>query len=110
MLDPNLIHVGIKGSVIALSRFTGQEVWRTKLKGWGFVNLHYSGDDLMAATRGEVYCLDPSTGQIRWGNEMPGLGYGLICVAGSPNNVAAIEAMMEQERAADGAAAASAAT
>ena len=74
------------------------------------VQLHYSGEDLLAATRGEVYCLDPSTGQIRWGNEMPGMGYGLICVAGSPNNVAAIEAMMEQERAADGAAAASAAT
>jgi len=107
MLDPNLIHIGVKGGVIALSRFTGEEVWRTKLKGWGFVNVHYVGEDLLAATRGEIYCLDPNTGQLRWTNELPGMGFGLICVAGSPNNLAAVEMMMEQEQANNGAAAGS---
>ena len=34
-----LAFIGIKGSVVALNRFTGQQVWTTYLKGSDFVNV-----------------------------------------------------------------------
>lgn len=82
-----LVYVGIRGTVVALDRATGAEAWRTPLKGYGFVNVvDGGGGDLLAATRGEVFCLDvfcldPVDGRIRWANPMRGLGYGLACFA-----------------------------
>jgi outer membrane protein assembly factor BamB len=79
--DGNVIYVGIKGSVLALDRKTGDEVWQTRLKGSDFVNLVLDGDDLLAATRGEMFCLDARTGNVRWNNRLRGWGWGLVCIA-----------------------------
>ena len=46
-----LIYLGIKGSVLALDRRTGSEVWRTPLKGADFVNVVLDGDALFATAR-----------------------------------------------------------
>jgi len=92
------IYIGIKGTVLALDRATGEEVWRTPLKGGSFVNLTLDGGVLLAATRGEVFCLDPATGDIRWTNPLRGLGYGLVSFIGSPAVVSAEE--LNRERAA----------
>jgi hypothetical protein len=35
----DLVYIGIKGSVVALNRATGDEVWATHLKGSDFVNV-----------------------------------------------------------------------
>jgi len=51
-----LLFVGIKGSVVALDRATGNERWRTKLKGMSFVSLHRDDRYLYASTRGELFC------------------------------------------------------
>jgi outer membrane protein assembly factor BamB len=80
-MQSNFIVIGIAGNVLALDRTTGQEVWRTKLKGSDFVNVAFVGEDLLAAACGEMFCLDPATGQIRWKNPLKGLGFNLITIA-----------------------------
>ena len=78
----SMMYLGIRGTVVALDRRTGAEIWRTPLKGGDFVNVALDGDSLFATARGEVYCLDPVSGRIRWINPLKGLGWGLITIAG----------------------------
>ena len=77
----NVIYLGIRGYVLALDRRTGSEIWRTPLKGYDFVNLTLDGPDLFATAYGEIFCLDPTTGHVKWNNRLRGMGYGLICIA-----------------------------
>jgi outer membrane protein assembly factor BamB len=79
-----MVFIGIKGTVLALDRATGQEVWRTPLKG-DFVNVVLVDGDLYATASGELFCLDPATGHIRWQNGLKGLGRGLITIATAGN-------------------------
>ena len=69
------IFIGIKGTVLALDRATGEELWRTPLKGGDIVNLVLDGGNLLASARGEVDCLDPNTSDIRWNNPLRRLGW-----------------------------------
>ena len=82
MAQSKFIYLGIKGSVIALNSATGREIWAKKLTGSEFVNVVLNGSDLLAATHGEVFCLDPQTGIIRWHNPLKGYGWGLVSIAG----------------------------
>jgi len=75
------IYVGLAGTVLALDRATGAEIWRAGLKGADFVNVVLDGDRVLAATKGELFCLDSTTGQILWNNGLRGLGRGLMTVA-----------------------------
>ena len=76
-----VVFIGVKGTVVALDRATGREVWRTPLKGSEFVNLVLDDGVLYATARGEVFCLDPATGRICWNNPLRGLGWGLVSIA-----------------------------
>ena len=100
----NMIFIGIYGYAMALDRATGEEVWRTSLKGSDFVTVALSGRALLAASRGRLYCLEAASGILRWQNELKGLGFGLVSIAGT--DVSAI-AEFERRRAADASAAAS---
>jgi outer membrane protein assembly factor BamB len=77
----NAIYLGIKGTVVALNRSTGEEIWRTALKGSDFVSVVLDGNQLYATTKGEFFCLDTATGQPRWHNKLSGMGTGLITIA-----------------------------
>ena len=57
MSQTNLIFIGIHGTVLALDRATGQEVWRAKLKGSDFASV------------------------VLWQNPLKGLGVGLVTIA-----------------------------
>jgi outer membrane protein assembly factor BamB len=81
MAKSSLLFIGIKGTVMALDRATGQQVWVTKLKGGDFVNVALEDGDLYATNKGEIFCLDPATGQIRWRNPLKGYGWGLVSIA-----------------------------
>src|SRR5262245_12286190 len=82
--DPQiLVFVGIKDSVLALDDGTGAEVWRADLRSSDYVSVLWDGEALFAANSGEVWRLDPQTGQIIWHNELKGLGRGLVSVATS---------------------------
>ncbi len=98
----DMIFIGIYGWVLALDRATGQEVWRTSLKGSDFVTVALAGRDLLAASRGRLYCLEAANGIVRWQNELKGLGWGLVSIAGT--DVTAI-AEIQRRRAAESAAA-----
>ena len=81
MAQISMLFIGINGIVLALDRATGQEVWRSKLKGSQFVNVALDGGELYATTLGEIFRLDPETGHVRWNNKLSGLGRGLVTMA-----------------------------
>lgn len=81
MAPSNLLLLGLKRTVSALSRSDGMVLWSTKLPtgmgGQDFVTLLSAGDLIFAYCGGHLHALDMQTGAIRWSNELPGLGYGL---------------------------------
>lgn len=95
--------IGIGGHAVALDVATGEEIWRTKLKGRDSVTVSCSGADVHAGTGGELFCLDATTGTIRWRAKLKGLGLGLVTFPGSDG--AAGAARIQAQRAAAGAAA-----
>jgi outer membrane protein assembly factor BamB len=97
----DLVFVGIKGSVVALNRATGIQVWAMHLKGCGFVNVVLDGGKILATTSGEVFCVHPTTGQPIWHNPLKGFGLGLATIAtesAPQGNVSAAAAMAEKQR------------
>jgi len=76
-----LIFLGIKNSVVALNDRTGDEVWRTELRGADYVAVLWDGEALLASNSGEVWRLDAQTGAVSWHNELKGLGRGLVSLA-----------------------------
>ena len=95
------LFIGIKGTVMALDRATGETVWESPLKAGDFVNVVLDGAELYAASRGEIYRLDPATGNILWKNDLKGKGFGLVTVAQAPNgNWSAMEEKRQQDAAA----------
>ena len=99
----DLTFIGIKGTVVALERATGREVWRTPLKGAYFVNLTLEQGLILAATRGELFGLDSVSGAILWNNPLKGMGYGNISFA-SAANASVLQQEMDDEAAAASAA------
>lgn len=81
MKTSDLIFIGIKGSVLALNRQTGEQVWATHLTGSDFANVVIEEGKIFAATSGEIYCLDPVGGLGLWHNELKGFGTGLATIA-----------------------------
>ena len=101
-MDPShQLFVGVKGTVLAIDRTSGQEVWRSRLKGSGFVNVVLNDGNLYAATNGELFCLEVATGQVRWHSPLKGLGRGLVTIAGNQQTVV-LRAKREKDEAADG--------
>jgi outer membrane protein assembly factor BamB len=95
------LFIGIKGTVLALDRSTGEIVWETPLAEGGFVNVVLDGNELYAATQGELYRLDPASGEVLWNNGLKGKGFGLIAIAQtSSGNWSAIEEKRRQYEAA----------
>lgn len=81
MKTSDLVFIGIKGSVVALNRTSGQQVWTTHLKGSDFVNVVVQNDTVLASCYGEIFCLDPLTGTGLWQNPLKGFGVGLATIA-----------------------------
>jgi outer membrane protein assembly factor BamB len=85
MKTAQLVFIGIKGSVVALNRATGQQVWATHLKGSDFVNVVVQNGAVLASCQGEIFSLDPLTGVGMWHNSLKGFGTGLATIATSAN-------------------------
>ena len=96
----DLFVIGVKGSVLALDRKTGREVWRATLKGYGFTNLVREHGLVFAATAGELFCLDLRTGAQLWHNPLKGMGFGIVTFAsGSPQAAAAAQQQADDDAA-----------
>ncbi len=100
MANSSLVFLGVKGTVIALSRSNGSEVWRARLPGSDFVNLALEDDRVYATTRGQVYCLSATSGEILWNNPLKGMGLGLVTIAAAGQGTAAAEKMRRDQAAA----------
>src|SRR4051794_17934678 len=88
MKPDDLLFLGVKSRVLAISRRDGVTVWSAQLPcGIGqamFVTLLFDGSHLFAHTHGQLHCLDWASGRVLWTNDLPGCGYGIasLCVAG----------------------------
>ena len=56
-------------------------LWHTPLKGSDFVNVVLDKDQVLAATKGEMFCLNALSGELVWQNTLPGFGLGFITIA-----------------------------
>jgi outer membrane protein assembly factor BamB len=70
------------------------------LSGSDFVNVVLDGANLLAGTKGEIYCLDTTTGPVRWHNQLNGLGYGFVAIAGASQQVVAAAEKQKRDAAA----------
>jgi len=102
MKTSDLVFIGIKGSVIALSGASGQQVWATQLKGRGFVNVVLQKEAVLAACEGEIFCLDPLTGKARWQNPLKGFGIGLATIATECNPGGSLAPLLAEQRSHEG--------
>ncbi len=109
MKQSDLIFVGIKGSVLALDRSTGAQVWATHLKGSDFVNVVLDDGKIFASCYGEIFCLDPLTGAGIWHNPLKGFGTGLATIATQENGHCGVPPVLSEKHRRDEAAAAAAA-
>ncbi len=107
MKTSELLFIGIKGSVVALNRATGEQVWATHLKGYDFVNVLVEEGRVFASAYGELFCLDPLTGDASWHNQLKGYGLGLATMATEHNPGRAVTAVMMEKRRRDEAASSS---
>ena len=90
-----------------MSRSDVSQLWCTELPGGGlgassaFITLICDDTRVFAYTAGHLHCLDLTSGDLLWSNDLPGYGYGLasLCVPehGSAPDLAAIKHLMEQQ-------------
>jgi hypothetical protein len=71
------------------------------------VSITLEGSEVFAACKGRLYRLDAASGDIRWCNELPGLGWGIVTIAGASQSSAAVEKRRRDAAAAAAAASAS---
>lgn len=109
MKTSQLVFVGIKGSIVALDRASGEQVWATNLKGSDFVNVVLQDGLLLASCHGEIFCLDPLTGNGIWHNPLKGFGTGLATIATEQSSSTANAPLLAEKRRRDEEAAASSA-
>jgi outer membrane protein assembly factor BamB len=88
----NCLYIGVGGHVVAINPGTGEEIWRRKLRASTFVTVQATGDVVLAGAAGELFCLDATTGTIRWRNRLKGLGTGLVALGG-PSEIEVAAAM-----------------
>ena len=74
----------------------------------GFVNIVLDGENLYAATAGEIFCLDPATGDARWHNPLKGFGLGLVSIAAENGSSNALPPLLAEKKRQDEQASASA--
>lgn len=104
--DERDLIIGIKGRVVSINSRSGRENWRSEAFASTVESvtlLNVAERRIVAGHRGELFCLDRSTGSVLWKNRLKGLGYGLVALGG---NEAAIAYAVAQAQAAARAAAA----
>ena len=106
-----IIVIGVKHSVSAVSRADGTVLWTTKLPGGlgsDFVTVACDSERVFAHSSGQLFCLDLESGQVLWTNELRGYGYGLASIwtpgMASAPDLTAVRAIQAQREAANSAA------
>ena len=95
----NETYLGIKGHVICIDPVTGQERWRRHLKSGLLTTLNVMEETIIAHTKGELFGLRRSTGEILWRNPLTRLGYGNCIIASNDPNTDVVIAAQQQAQA-----------
>ena len=88
------LYISIGSTVVAIDRATGDEIWRRELESSSLVTagmlstMLVTSDAIYVGAHGELFCLSPSTGEIRWHNRLKGLGTAFIVFGGGDGTVA----------------------
>lgn len=98
MNTKNILVLGVKGSVVAFRRDTGEKLWTTHLKSSSFVSVATDDDRVYAHTGGELFCLDLFSGGRLWHDALKGLGYDVASIAGGGLGGIATGAALERYR------------
>ena len=106
MKSENVLLIGLKHAVAAISKRDGKILWSTKLPsglGDSFVTLLTDEDRLFAHTQGQLHCLDLDSGRILWSNPLTGYGYRIasLCFPGggsAPETSVAAQIQAEKKR------------
>jgi outer membrane protein assembly factor BamB len=106
MNSDNILLLGLKYSVTAISKVDGQTLWKTELptalSGDDFVTMLSDGRLVFAHTYGKLHCLDLANGQVLWSNDLKGYGFGIasLCFPGgtSAPDLAAIQTQVIQRQ------------
>jgi outer membrane protein assembly factor BamB len=99
------VYIGVKGKVVAYDKYTGEELWRTHLRGSNFVSICVDDDIIIAHSEGHLFGLNKSNGEKKWENKMQGLGYGLASIStmGPGGLEETVQKIMRKKAAAGGA-------
>jgi outer membrane protein assembly factor BamB len=107
MSSNDVLLLGLKHSVSAISKLNGRSLWNTTLPGGlaghDFVTVLSDGQRVFAHTEGKLHCLDLASGRVLWSNDLPGYGYGIasLCFPGgpaAPDPAAVQKRMLEQQQ------------
>lgn len=105
MNSDEILILGLKRSVSAISRRDGRVLWQSRLPGGvgdGFVTVISDGALIYAHTQGKLHCLDLADGRLLWSNELIGYGYGIasLCLPAGPAapDIAAVEKRSDEQR------------
>ncbi len=106
MKPSDVILLGLKRSVAALSRADGTILWSTELGGGlgdTFVTVLADEQYVFAYAAGHLHCLELGSGVLLWTNKLAGYGYGLasLCL---PGGITAPDAAAIRQRQAEEAA------
>ena len=93
------LYIGIGGHLVAIAASSGEELWRCKLKRSSFITVSVRPNAVYAGAAGELFCVDPSSGQIRWQNGLPGLGLGVIAFSDASSTSVTAAAVAAEEAA-----------
>ena len=107
MSSNDILLLGLKHSVSAISRLNGRSLWNTTLPGGisgdDFVTVLADGQRVFAHTQGKLHCLDLADGRVLWSNELRGYGYGIASLSfpggpAAPDPAVIQKRMLEQQQ------------
>lgn len=93
------LFLGISNHVVCVSKKTGEELWKTKLKSSAITNVYYETDNVFAYSGGHLFCLTASDGSVLWENPLKGLGYGTCIIASEHQNASVISSQIATQQA-----------
>ena len=97
----DIVLVGVKRSVIAYRKDSGERLWTAHLASGvreSFVSSVADESRVYAHTRGEVHCLELFSGRELWRDSLSGYGYGIASLALPGNQLATTAAAFEKKR------------
>lgn len=93
------LFLGISNHAVCISKKTGDQLWKTKLKNSTIINVYYEDGFVFAYAGGHLFCLAASDGSIVWENTLKGMGYGTCIIASEHQNSAVIASQIAAQQA-----------